>query len=50
LLAADGQIKDVKVIGGHPELVNAVQEARKNWEYAPANSETTAMRVFDFHP
>ncbi|PYU01399.1 MAG: hypothetical protein DMG38_03805 [Acidobacteria bacterium] len=29
--------------------VNAAPEALKNWKYAPANSETTAMLVFDFH-
>lgn len=50
LIAPDGQIKDVKVIGGHPLLVNAVQETLKNWKYAPASSETTATLVFNFHP
>lgn len=50
LIAPDGQIKDVKVIGGHPLLVSAVQETLKNWKYAPANSETTATLVFNFHP
>ena len=50
LIAPDGQIKDVKVIGGHPLLVNSVQEALKNWRYAPASSETTATLVFNFHP
>lgn len=50
VIAPDGQIKDVKVLGGHPVLVNAVQEALKNWKYAPASSETTATLVFNFHP
>lgn len=50
LIAPDGQIKDVKVIGGHPLLVNAVEDALKNWKYAPASSETTATLVFNFHP
>lgn len=50
VIAPDGQIKDVKVIGGHPVLVNAVQETLKNWKYAPASSETTVTLVFNFHP
>lgn len=50
VIAPDGQIKDVKVIGGHPLLANAVQETLKNWKYVPASSETTATLVFNFHP
>lgn len=50
LIAPDGQIKDVKVIGGHPLLVSAVQDSLKNWKYAPASNETTATLVFNFHP
>lgn len=50
VIAPSGQIKDVKVIGGHPLLVNAVQETLKNWKYAPASSETTAILAFNFHP
>jgi TonB family protein len=50
LIAPDGQIKEVKVIGGHPVLVNAVDDTLKNWKYAPASSETTAILVFNFHP
>jgi TonB family protein len=50
LVAPDGQIKDVKVIGGHPLLVSAVQEALKNWKYAPAGGETQVSLEFSFHP
>ena len=50
LVAPDGQIKDVKVIGGHPVLVSAVQETLKSWKYAPASSESTVTLVFNFHP
>ena len=50
VIAPDGQIKDVKFIGGHPLLVNAVRDALKNWKYAPASGETTATLVFNFHP
>lgn len=50
LIAPDGQIKDVKVIGGHPLLVNAVQDALRNWKYAPASGETMVSLEFSFHP
>ena len=50
LVAPDGQIKDVKVPGGHPVLVSAVQEALKNWKYTPASGETTVSLEFSFHP
>ena len=49
-IGADGQIKATKVIGGHPLLVNAVQDTLKNWKYASASSETTASLEFSFHP
>jgi len=49
-IAPDGQVKDIKVIGGHPLLVSAVQDTLKNWKYATASSETTALLEFSFHP
>lgn len=49
VIATDGKIKNVKVIGGHPLLVDAVQDALKNWKYAPASSETTTILQFNFH-
>ena len=49
-IAPDGKVKDVKVVGGHPLLVDAVQETLKSWKYAPASSESTALLEFNFHP
>jgi protein TonB len=48
VIAASGQIKDVKVVGGHPVLVSAVEETLKNWKYAPAGGETTTLLQFNF--
>ena len=50
VIAPDGQIKSTKVIGGHPLLVNAVEETLKTWKYAPAGAETTALLEFNFRP
>jgi TonB family protein len=48
VIGADGSIKDVKVQGGHPLLVEAVQKALKNWKYAAGSSETTEQVEFRF--
>jgi TonB family protein len=50
LIAADGKVKDVKVIGGHPLFVDATIEALKKWKYVPSNTEATAVLEFNFHP
>jgi TonB family protein len=50
VIGADGKIKEKKFIGGHPVLVNSVEEALKNWKYAPASGETTTQLEFNFHP
>jgi len=48
VISADGTIKSMKVLGGHPLLVDAVQRALKRWKYAPAGSETTMQLDFKF--
>lgn len=50
VIAPDGQIKATKIIGGHPLLVNVVEETLKKWKYAPATTETTAQLEFEFRP
>jgi len=48
VISADGTIKEMKILGGHPVLVDAVQRALKKWKYAPAGSETTMQLDFKF--
>jgi TonB family protein len=50
VIGTDGRIKEKNFIGGHPVLVNAVEETLKNWKYAPASAETTTQLEFNFHP
>jgi TonB family protein len=50
VIGVDGRIKEKSFIGGHPVLVNSVEEALKNWKYAPGNGETTTQLEFVFHP
>lgn len=48
VIAANGAIKDAKVIGGHPVLVESALEAVKRWRYEPGSEETTATVEFRF--
>lgn len=50
VIGTDGRIKERNFIGGHPVLVSAVEEALRNWKYAPASAETTTVLEFHFHP
>jgi protein TonB len=50
LVTADGRVKDVKVLGGNPVLVQAVTTAVVKWKYEPAAEESTVPFKFDFNP
>lgn len=50
MVAPDGQIKETKVLGGHPLLAEAALAALKKWRFAPSNAETTQMLEFNFKP
>jgi TonB family protein len=50
LVAPDGHVKETKIIGGHPLLVESVQEALKDWKYEPASGESAVLLEFHFHP
>lgn len=50
IVGSDGLIKNTRVIGGHPLLVQATLEALKKWRYAPAKTETTMALEFNFRP
>ena len=50
LVAADGSIKDIKVLGGSPLLVQAAVDAVKKWKFEAASTETTMVLKFEFKP
>ena len=45
-----GIVKSTKVLGGHPVLAGAAEDAAKRWKFEPGPSETTETLVFDFKP
>lgn len=48
IIAPDGHVKSTRAIGGHPLLVQACQDAVKEWKFLPAAEETTQVVEFDF--
>ena len=49
VITPDGHVKSARVVGGHPLLVQACQDAVKEWKFVPANEETTQVVEFEFH-
>ena len=49
IITPDGKVRSTRVIGGHPLLVQACQDAVKDWKFLPAAEETTQVIEFDFH-
>ena len=46
----DGTVRDVKILGGHPLLADALARAVKQWKYQPAPKETMEVVKFSFGP
>jgi TonB family protein len=48
VITPDGHVKSTRVIGGHPLLVQACQDAVKEWKFTLAPEETTQIVEFEF--
>jgi len=48
IIGSDGEIKNAKVVGGHPVLADASLKALKKWKYAAGASETKELLEFKF--
>lgn len=48
VITPDGRVKSTRVIGGHPLLVQACQDAVKEWKFVPGADETTQIVEFEF--
>jgi TonB family protein len=48
VIAPDGHVKSTRVIGGHPLLVQACQDAVKEWKFVAAPEESTQVVEFEF--
>jgi len=47
-VAPDGSVKSIHVLGGHPILASASQDAVRNWKFEPAPKETTQIIEVNF--
>jgi TonB family protein len=50
VVAPNGDLKDSKVVGGNPILVNAAMDALKKWKFEPATEESVGTVEFKFQP
>ena len=49
-VAANGAVKDTKIVGGHPLLANAVVDAVRKWRYEARAQASTETLEFRFDP
>ncbi|MGD0791515.1 MAG: energy transducer TonB [Terriglobales bacterium] len=49
-VSAKGEIKNTKVVGGHPVLANAALDAVKKWRFEAGPGESTGIVEFRFDP
>ena len=47
-VGTNGKVKSTKVVGGHPVLVGASEDAIRRWKFEPASDETTGIVEFTF--
>jgi TonB family protein len=46
----NGTVREVRILGGHPLLAEALASAVKQWKYQPSFKETTEIVKFNFTP
>ncbi len=49
VITPDGHVKGTRVVGGHPLLVQACQDAVKEWKFTLTAEESTQVVEFEFH-
>lgn len=50
LVKPDGEVKEVRIVGGHPLLADALARAVKQWKYQRGPRETMEVVKFSFGP
>jgi TonB family protein len=50
VVAANGTVKDAKVVGGHPVLASAALDAVRKWRFEPAAVESSGVVELKFEP
>jgi TonB family protein len=50
IVAPNGSVKSTKVMGGHPLLVSAAEDAVKKWKFETSAQEDSGVVEFTFRP
>jgi TonB family protein len=50
VIAANGTVRETKVLGGHPLLIDPAVDAVKKWKFESASTESTGTVEFKFEP
>ena len=50
VVAPNGNVKDARIVGGHPVLASAALDAARKWRFEPASTEVTGVIDFKFEP
>jgi TonB family protein len=50
VVTPNGSVKTTKVLGGHPLLVSAAEDAVKKWKFETAPAEDSGVVEFTFRP
>lgn len=45
IVKADGNVKDVEVLGGNPALADAAEKAVRQWKFSPGNESIVNVAV-----
>jgi TonB family protein len=48
IVATNGNVKEAKIVGGHPVLAGAALDAAKKWRFEPAATESSGVIEFRF--
>lgn len=48
VVAPNGSVKSTKVLGGHPMLASAAEDAVKKWKFEPGPEESSGIVEFSF--
>jgi TonB family protein len=50
VVSPSGNVKSTKVLGGHPVLVNAAEDAVRKWKFEPGPEENSGVLEITFKP
>jgi TonB family protein len=50
LVAANGKVKSVEMMGGHPLLVQSAEDALRQWKWEPTSHESHEIVELKFTP